>query len=141
MCACLSEPGLPHFTSACCNAIMIVPSIIFAIGVDGKNCYVADDELWTSTTHVKGVMTWNVAATWRLFFLLASIVHGMSFCFSCAIGNWDCRANPGDGRPYGGVLLYGCTICCRIGLLIWGTVLRAIMSGRVAAGKMIYECQ
>ena len=76
-----------------CIFPILVTCLLFAIGRDGDNCFVSSDALWVSTTEVEGVDTTNIAALWRIFFLLATILHFAFFGLFLASGITICCAD------------------------------------------------
>ena len=80
-----------------CVFPIAITCLLFAIGRDGDNCFVSSDALWVSTEEVEGVDTTNIAALWRIFFLLATILHVAFFGLFLASGITICCCDMAGG--------------------------------------------
>ena len=110
-------------------------------GMDPPNCWVTEDQLWVSKTATGVANERDVAVVWRTFYTWAFGVYLALAIFPTVAGTLICI---GENVAVGGAVCAGCAgvgVLVKWAIWIWAIVLRTTTEGRVAAGKMIGECE
>ena len=137
-------PGAAAGIACGCTAIpWIVVFYMFAFdgGMDPEHCWVREGELWVSRTETGLGDERDVGAYWRTLYTWAFIVYVALGVLPTLSGILLCI---GDAVVAVGAVFAGCSMVAflvKSAIFWWAVVLRSMEEGRVAAGKMIAECE